>query len=256
MISDNLYEEAETYYINGEYSKALKLFKKCYELDEDIDSLNYIGCCYLNLNEFNSSINVFNDLINTCPDWDRPLFNLGRVYLKQERFAEALEYFNKALSINPNGEAIYFYFGVYNDKIGNLEKAIENYKKSLSINNCQPEAHLNLGVCYSKLGMHELAIVEFDCAYNQDNELLDSLYNKGLVFLVMKNYHKALETFLSFDKLQPDDIENMVDIASCYFRINDLDKSLEWVEKILYQDVNNIKGNKLLKTISAKKSVN
>lgn len=253
MISDNFYEEAENYYVNGEYSKALKLFKKCYELDEDNDSLNYIGCCYLQLNELNSATNVFSELISTCLDWERPIFNLGRVYLKKNMHTEALECFNKALVMNPNSEEIYYYLGVYSYKINDFDKAIEYYKKSLSIDNNQPEVHLNLGICYSKLGMHEIALDEIDIAYNLDNEYLDALFNKGIVCLAMKNYHKALEAFLSLDKLQPDDIENMIDIASCYYRINSLDKSLEWVEKILDQDVNNIKANKLLKIIKAKK---
>ncbi|WP_242874677.1 hypothetical protein [Clostridium pasteurianum] len=43
---DKYYEKGEKYYLNQDYNKALKYFKKGYDMSEHEDFLNYIGCCY------------------------------------------------------------------------------------------------------------------------------------------------------------------------------------------------------------------
>jgi len=95
------------------------------------DCLNYIGCCYLMLEDFDSAFEVFERLIKLAPDWERPVFNLGRVYLQSGRLKEALECFNKAAGLNPYNEDSYFYLGIYYYKIGDCETSRKYYKKSL-----------------------------------------------------------------------------------------------------------------------------
>jgi len=136
----------ENYYVNGEYKKAIEYFERCNEIDKSYDCLNYIGCCYLGLKDYNTAINIFNLVIESCPNSARPVFNLGRAYLKLGDFNSALNSFHKAITINPNSEDAYYYLGVCYQKIGDLEKAKMNYEKSLEIDNQQSETYLNLGI--------------------------------------------------------------------------------------------------------------
>lgn len=255
MTFEKYYEDGENYYRNQNFKSALSSFQEYFKIHGDNDSLNYIGCCYLRLNEFDDAMSTFEELMNICPNWARPVFNLGRVYLQLGKYSEAVECFYKALAIDPNEGEIYYYMGVYYYTINDFKNAISYYKKSMLLNNFQPEVHLNLGVCYSKLGMSIQAIEELDIAYNQDDEYVDALFNKAMVLLTMKEYTKAIDIFLTLYDLQPDNIENMTDISKCYLKIDDLNSADKWIKEILIKDSDNLVANKLLKVLSVKRRI-
>ena len=79
------YKEGEQFYLNNEYMKALKCFKLNYDNGYSNDTLNYIACCYINLGNFIEAKKTLMELIMRT-NWERPLFNLGRVYLMEEDY--------------------------------------------------------------------------------------------------------------------------------------------------------------------------
>lgn len=251
MTSEMYFEIAETYYINSQYEKALCYFKKSFDLREDNDCLNYIGCCYLELNDFMSAIRIFRKIEKNSPIWERPILNLGRVYLKTKKFKKALSCFRRALSLNPENTDTLFYLGVYYYKIKEYEFAKTYYHKSLLIDNNQSETHLNLGMCYLKLKNYLKAIEEFEISFNLDTDCLDAIYNKGIALIALGKFQEALDSFLLFNNHKPTDIEVMLDIAHCYYKINDLGTSNVWINKLLSLEPQHELGNKLLKRISS-----
>lgn len=83
MNLETMFQQAEELYICGEYNKALTLFEKINAVRADNDSRNYIGCCHIELGEFQRAREVFAQLILDAPDWERPCFNMGRTYLRE-----------------------------------------------------------------------------------------------------------------------------------------------------------------------------
>jgi tetratricopeptide (TPR) repeat protein len=253
LNQEEYYNEGEEFYIEGEYEKAFSCFQKCNSIEEDFDCLNYIGCCYLGLNDLENATKTFKYLIENCPDWERPLFNLGRVYIKKEMLPEAFDCLSKAEILNPMEEDVFFYFGVYFQKICDYKNAVESYKKSLALNNFQSETQLNLAVCYAKLGMQKKALERIEFACLMDSKSTEALFNKGMILLAMKEYNKAIDTFLELYSLEPDNIDNMVDICNCYLKIEELSNAEKWINKIRLIDPNNEKARKLLMVLSVKK---
>jgi len=247
------FDMGENYYVKGEYKVAIEYFEKCLKMNKSNDCLNYIGCCYLGLEDYNAAIKIFNSIIVSNPNSERPMFNLGRVYLKQGELDRALDCFEKAITINPYSEDAYYYLGVYYQKIGDLERAKIYYQKSLELDNEQSETHLNLGMCYFKLNKYEKAINHFDLAYKYDNDCIDAIENEGLVYIVMKNYFKALDKFLTIYNYEPTNTENMMDVAHCYYKINDFENAIKWSDKVLLKDPDNRMAKKLQKVIITKK---
>lgn len=82
-LDERYYDIAENHYIKKEYHEALSYFQKSCSIKESNDSLNYIGCCYLNLGEYKTAIKIFEKIIEKSPDWERPYFNIGRVYFQK-----------------------------------------------------------------------------------------------------------------------------------------------------------------------------
>lgn len=243
------YEQAEKHYLKRNYREALSFFKEALKLKESNDCLNYIGCCYLELNDFKAAGDLFFKLSDDNPDWERPAFNLGRVFLKSGYLEEALTAFKEAENRNPNNEDVYFYLGVYYYEIKDYDTAKAYYEKSISINDEQAETHLNLGRCYYHLGMNDKAIQEFNIAYKYDSDCLDAIYNKGIVLIYMSKYQEALDSLLAFHNLRPEDIEVMMDIAHCYYKLGSYEHSKTWIKRILSKEPEHNLANELNKKL-------
>ncbi|AAK79039.1 tetratricopeptide (TPR) repeat protein [Clostridium acetobutylicum] len=253
MDIEKIFEEGEEYYVNGDYNKALEYFQNGYKISKNEDFLNYIGCCYLNLNKFEEAISTFEELMQVYPEWERPVFNLGRVYLKLELYQEALDYFNKALVINPDDEDVYFYFGIYFEKKRDYKNAICCQKKSLRLNKFQPETHLHLGLCYLRTNKYNEAIVEFDMCCKQDNNCEDAIYNKAITLFCMGRYMQSLYTSLDLYKANPNDVENILNIGECYYRLGNLSYAENHFNEVLKIDSLNKVASGFLKKIHNKK---
>lgn len=245
-LHENYYEIAEKYYIKRNYHEALNYFQKSCSIKESNDSLNYMGCCYIYLGDNSAAIKLFKKVIEKSPNWERPYFNIGRVYLQNGDMVKSLEYFEKALSLNHYNEDSYFYLGVYYYRLEEYDEAKQYHEKSLQLNYQQSETHLCLGKCYYHLKNYEKAIEEFDSAYIHDNYCYDAIYNKGQTYLKMRNYEEAIVFLYEYNKFQLNDIENLFDIAFCYFRIEELDNASEWLNKILQINPDHEDANSLL----------
>ena len=243
------YDNGEAQYIKGNYYEALHLFEKSLALKETNDCLNYIACCHLELGDFDVAANIFRKLIKACPCWERPIFNLGRVLIELENYKDALACFENAVELNPISEDAYYYLGVFYYKVKDYQKTKECYEKSLSINYEQPETHLSLGKCYYHLDMNEKALHEFDIAYNSDNNCIDAVYNKGVVLIAMEDYQEALKNLFVINKSEPDDVEVMMKIAHCYYKLKSYTDANYWVTKILTIESDHSLANKLLKRL-------
>lgn len=69
LTYEEYYEQAEKHYLKRNYQEALNYFKEALKLNESNDCLNYIGCCYLELNDFKAAGNLFIKLCDDNPDW-------------------------------------------------------------------------------------------------------------------------------------------------------------------------------------------
>ncbi|WP_242874676.1 MULTISPECIES: tetratricopeptide repeat protein [Clostridium] len=111
---------------------------------------------------------------------------------------------------------------------------------------------MNLGVCFSRVNKYKEAIAEFDICYAQDNMYQDSLFNKAIALLCMGRYIESLYTSLDLYKINPKDIENLLNIGECYYRLGNLSDAESHFNEVLKSDSLNSKANKFLKKIHAK----
>ena len=122
----------DSYYVSGDYNLAIKYLQKAYEIESKSECLNYIGCCYIKLNQLDKAFTIF-ERLTKLESWERPWFNLGRIHLYKNELEDALKCFNRAIEISPSNGNCYFYLALYHEKTNNIEEAIKLYKKSLSL---------------------------------------------------------------------------------------------------------------------------
>jgi tetratricopeptide (TPR) repeat protein len=236
----SLYDIGENHYIKGKYKEALKYFQESYKRGEEkIDALNYMGCCYMNLGEYQMALELFDSILRSHL-WERALFNKGRVYLRLENYEEALAQFNRAKMVNPNNDEVYYYLGVYYDKIKDYHTSKAYYENAIDINDKEPEYHLDLGNACYRIGEIEKAVLEFDMciSLNDPYTKIDALYNKGCVYYRQKKYEDALHLFLRAIDLSPSDTGIMNMIANAFYKLREYEKSMLWLDKVLSIDAN------------------
>ena len=185
--SNDLLEEGKTYHNNGEYDKAIEIFKKAVELNpnewlnwhwlgtsynkngqyqEAINSLlkavelnpnewlnwHWLGTSYNYNRQYQEAINSLLKAIELNPD---DYFNwhwLGTSYLNLEDYDNAVNSFNKSIKINPNGPYTWNDYGVALQRLNRIEEARNAYNKALEIDPNYKTAKNNLQILQSSNG--------------------------------------------------------------------------------------------------------
>lgn len=226
MEMQSLYNQGEEAYVQGDYVLALTLFRQEWERGHSGDCLNYLGCCHLSMGEYPSAITCFETLRKKSPEWERPVFNLGRVYFKMGETGKALQYYEAALAMNPGSEDAHYYMGTYYEGLQDYERARQSYEQSIRLNEGQAEPHLNLGMCYFRMSEHELALKEFERAYELDPSCYDAVRNKGFVLLRMSEIKLALDAFELAVRMKPEETECLIDIIYCNAKLGNYETAL------------------------------
>ena len=165
------------------YEKAVELFSKSLEIEQNADTFTDLGNAYASISEYDKAVDAFSKALLLDPDNGEILFDIGSVYLLQERLKKCIEYYNKA-------EAA----GYDNVKLYTNMAAI--YK---TLNDRQMELR-----CYTK------AI--------DKNPMIGELYvKKVMLFIDLQRYVEALETLDEMRKLFPDSFESY-DLAARIYR--------------------------------------
>lgn len=190
---ESVFEKAEYFYENMNFKKALKLFSEIEPFWPDFTVSNYIGCCYLGLENYDKAESIFKTLIVKAPDWERPYFNLARICMKTGRFKEAYQLLRESIEINPNSGDSYFYMGLYHKKKEEWLKAIECFLYADKYNGLELETQLNLTCCYEKIGEREKALFCAKQALAVAPNDLDALSNMVWLLTNSGNYREAFD---------------------------------------------------------------
>ena len=133
--SNDLLEEGKTYYNNGEYDKAIEIFKKAVELNpNDDDSWRWLGNSYNRNGQIEEAIKYYLKAAELNPDDSRNWYNLGYSYINNEQYQEAIEPLLKAIELNPDDSDSWYLLGVSYYKNGEYQKAIEPLLKATELN--------------------------------------------------------------------------------------------------------------------------
>ncbi|WP_438433839.1 tetratricopeptide repeat protein [Gorillibacterium sp. sgz500922] len=227
MDKEDLLDSGEKFFENGDYQSALLVFDEANTLEETDFLQNYIGCCYLELNQHLEAIKVFIRIMNTNTTWERPVMNLARVFFELGGEKEAFRLLRRARLLCPTSEDVYFYSGVFYMKLHKYKSAIGSFKKSLDLNDTESDTHLNLGLCYARTKRHHEAMDEFKKAYQLEPSCKDALFNAALTHMHLKEYEMA---FLLFQKLQNLNFDEdlTLDMIQCLLKLKRLDEAYHY----------------------------
>ncbi|GEM_PF-2448900 len=125
---------------------------------------------------------------------------------------------------------------VYAD-LGQYDKAIVCYKRSMKDAKSAIFKHFNIGNAYYAQGKLELALAEYIQEMEINPEFTSSYQNAARICVEKGNFNRAKNYLEKMIKIEST-LDGMINLAYCYFNLNEFDKAADIYEKlsIIYPD--------------------
>ncbi len=179
-------------------------------------------------------------------------------------FAEAGYEFAQSVNSPKLSGSAYEQVGDMMKVLGNAEKVAYYYKKSIDVNPNVPDLRLKYARALDKIGKGDLALDEYNNALqNGDNDpetlySLERIYrqkllqdendpvaltNLGAILQKQNKLDEALKYYTLANKIQPDNIQNRLNIASLFYTKKDYERALAAYDSILIVYPDNLTAN-------------
>lgn len=177
----------------GEYREAINLLNKALSKKKYLgEAYSEKAHCYTKLNNDDSAIIVYDQLLAIDPNNTLAFYNIGLCKYRQEKFDEAIDYLNNAMKTkgyNSNDTAksqfimeytpagkdllgmdnkfdisfseIFFIAGLAHYEKGNIKKAYSYFTECVSRGSNVPESHYMIGLCWLSSGDNQKACESF-----------------------------------------------------------------------------------------------
>ncbi|MCD1261044.1 tetratricopeptide repeat protein [Paenibacillus athensensis] len=159
--TNNQLELGWTYYEQGKYEQALEQFDQAYKAGQSADAKYGIANAYMGLQRYAEAEKLLADLVETSPDNDAVLHDLGVAEREQGQYADAESHFKRALELNYLSADLYYDAGLLYEKMNKPQQAIAHYEKCVDFVPDYAEARAGLkrlGVdAYEPKKFHETA---------------------------------------------------------------------------------------------------
>lgn len=186
-----------------------------------------------------AAIKELTEAILSSPDSLEAYKWRAELYMSMSSFELARKDLSSAIDITPNDPRLYALRAKANLELGDSSNAIKDYTKAIELSPQPPAALYEArGLVHSRHGNSEKAVVDFSKAIEIDPAGSTAYLDRGLEYMVQKQYQKAVDDFTV-------SIKNDNDVTVCYkFRgqarselgdkegaISDLEKAAELYSK-------------------------
>jgi tetratricopeptide (TPR) repeat protein len=155
-------KRGEVYYIQKQYSMAIKELEKAVAMNPDYaDAYCILGSVYADLKKNSEALEKFRQAIIRDPDFYKPYYLRATLLRKQGKYDESIKDLDKAVSLNPKNSYSYFNRGIIYYLMGNYERSSEEYSKAIYLKELVPEFYFNRSITYRKLDMLKKATEDY-----------------------------------------------------------------------------------------------
>lgn len=196
-----LMRRAQIYSKKDQPKKAIKLFKKVIEIDEDYkeDVCSFIALEYLSISDFKNAIIWFKRLFSINPTDDANIPALSACYTLTKDFKNAIKYFKDYLTKNPYSAMAWYELGTFYVNVEEFEKAIDAFDFALAI-----EENFSLACC-----------------------------EKATTLSLIERYDEAIDSYKEQLAIEGPDSLTYYYIGECYEKKRDFDTAFSYYTQAL-----------------------
>ena len=252
----------------GEFFKAINYYKKNIHIYDSAlgymhinsaHSRENLGSLYSDLMDFDSSSKYYEsalmirlrDMPENSPAIGNSYLNMGNMCYYKSDFAQALENYKKAASIYVEAygeDHIYVGYAIGNagvalNNLGQYKEALVYLNQAHIIDHRNTRSLLNMGVSWARLDNFDSAFYYLDLCLesrlhkysNSHPEIASVYYHMGLVYQIMNNSLKAIQSFAEAERIYSDYYgSNHNQIAMCCLHSGEMYLKEDSVEKAIH----------------------
>lgn len=202
--SNDLIEEGKTYYNNGEYDKAIEIFKKAVELyPNDDDNYYWLGRSYYQNEQYEEAINSLLKAIQLVPNSPEYWAMLGISYGINGQIEEAIKSLLKAAELNPDDSSNWYNLGYAYINNEQYQESIEPLLKATELNPDDRESWCFLGNSYLALKDNNNAVYSFERAIEINPNYSDAWNNYGVALQRLNRIDEAISAYSKALEIDP-----------------------------------------------------
>ena len=185
---------------------------------------------YIQKNEIDKAIGVYENIIQIDPSSFHAYFSLGNLLYNENKLDLALKNYECAFQLNQTSAIIQYNIGLCLKKKNATLQAIEHFKAAVNLNPSYEQAYRNWAILAAQLKQTEEAIKLFDKALAIAPHDTIALRELGIIYQNQGLYDKAIEILTQAYRQEPKNVITIMELANTLHLANKYEQAL-----IMYQ---------------------
>jgi tetratricopeptide (TPR) repeat protein len=209
-----------------EYDKAIKYYKEAAQYGYNgARTYSMIANSYQLKKDTLGALETLKEGFEKYPKDNGVLTSMIQIYLDMNKTEDAMKYLDMAIEQDPTNATYYFAQGTLYEKMNNEEGAISAYEKAIKNDDTFFNAYYNLGALYYNKGVQQIEVANKVPA--SDNEKYMEETKKADQW-----WEKAIPYMEKCRQINPDDKMTLESLKNLYYRMKQMDKYNEILEKL------------------------
>lgn len=239
------------YLENKQYNQAIEVLEVIIKNNKEFtQAYQSLGVAYSFENEYEKSNDAFYKILKTDNNNIDAIIGIGNNFFKNKEFEEANNFFNEKIKKKIKNERVYYNNGYAYQQRAEYDLAIEEYNKAITLSPKFFDCYVNLSLCFKGLSRDDDCIINLEKALGIRKDNKSVLKNLGNLYLSNGDYNQAIKYYKKFENLDKLDIDILLCLSISFFRLNQLEHSINYIHKVLKINKNSTEALNLLGEIS------
>lgn len=218
---------------SGEFHYAIKCFQSALELQDDLETMDYISQAYIHNNDLLPAYDILQKLSEAQPDNQEILIRMANVAYMMEDYAALGSCCERALLLGKDNPVVYLLYAHSCKGVGDDVNAIAMLTKAITLREDYPEAYLFRGQTLMEL--HDLDSADEDAAWllANDADHEDALMLKARIERARGNLETAIAYYNKVVDVNPFSVDAFRERGALKMETGDRQGAAEDAEKVI-----------------------
>lgn len=247
----------KVFLVKHEYKKALKKII----VNDSVDKVGaYIlrGKAHMGLHHLGLAREAFNNALASKPDSQEAWLGLAEVKLVAGKYHDTEDLISRVLELNPSNTDAWYLKGIGYIAQNQTEKAVQSFKKAVELLNGklygQKQFNMQVSLIRALIrnNQYDKTKQYMDTLSKYFPKLPETLYLKGLIAYLGKDFEQAENSLYEVTKKVPDHMPTLLLLGSLHYMKHNFEQANEYLTKFVNNTPTHLQARKLLAVVRVK----